>query len=147
LKKISSVEQKKIMENLLFEAFLYIATICFICCIRYNPQPATANEYELIDLSPIWDADEEQTIPDPWTLPISPCQSITLSPVNVTPTPTQYLLGKKRKSQPLTNLNRMNTRQLRQLAQELKIPAYSRILRHSKTAGLREAIRQHLAAS
>jgi hypothetical protein len=133
------------MENLLFEAFLYIATICFICCIRYTPQSAAANEYKLIDLSPIWDAHEQEIVPDPWTLPISPGQSITLSPVNVTP--TQDLLGKKRKSQPLPNLNRMNTRQLRQLAQSLKIPAYSRILRHSKTAGLREAIRQHLAAS
>jgi hypothetical protein len=136
------------MENLLFEAFLYIATICFICCIRYNPQPAAAHEYKPIDLSPIWDAQEQEIIPDPWTLPISPCQSVQGSPVNVIPTPTQqYLLGKKRKSQPLPNLNRMNTRQLRQLAQELKIPAYSRILRLRKTAGLREAIRQHLAAS
>jgi hypothetical protein len=132
------------MENIFFEAFLYMATICFICCIRYNPQPAAVNEYKLIDLSPIWDADEEQTIPDPWTLPINPCQSITLSPVNVTP--TQDLLLRPQKSQPRPNLNRMNTRQLRQLAQELKIPAYSRILRHSKTAGLREAIHQYLVA-
>lgn len=133
------------MENILFDTFLYMATICFICCIRYNPQPAAVNEYKPIDLAPIWDAQEQQTIPDPWMFPISPCQSVQGSPVNVTP--TQDLLGKKRKSQPLPNLNRMNTRQLRQLAQELKIPAYSRILRKSKTAGLREAIRQHLAAS
>lgn len=132
------------MENIFFEAFLYMATICFICCISYNPQTAAANEYKPIDISPIWDTDEQEIIPDPWTLPIIPDKSVTLSPVNVTP--TQNLVGKKQKSQPMPNLNRMNTRQLRQLAQELKIPAYSRILRHRKTAGLREAIRQYLAA-
>jgi hypothetical protein len=133
------------MENIFFEAFLYMATICFICCIRYNPQPTPANEYKSIDLNPIWDAQEQQTIPDPRMLPISSCRSVILSPVNITS--TQNLLGKKQKSQPMPNLNRMNTRQLRQLAQELKIPAYSRILRLRKTAGLREAIRQYLVVS
>ncbi|MCU0532914.1 MAG: hypothetical protein MUD14_03335 [Hydrococcus sp. Prado102] len=132
------------MENIFFEAFLYMATICFICCIRYNPQTAAAHEYKPIDLSPIWDAQEQEIIPDPWTLSINSDKSATLSPVNVTPIPN--LLEKKQKSQPMPNLNRMNTRQLRQLAQSLKIPAYSRILRHRKTAGLREAIRQYLAA-
>ena len=43
------------MENLFFEAFLYIAVFCFLCCFCHDPNRKEALQYQPIDLSPIWE--------------------------------------------------------------------------------------------
>lgn len=44
------------METIIFNTFLYITVFCFICCLRYNSNTASINEYNKIDLSPIWES-------------------------------------------------------------------------------------------
>jgi hypothetical protein len=64
------------MENILFDTFVYLIAICFICYFRYHPNTAVEQDNPLEE-TPLWSEDsnpEISRLPDPWQSSLKPVQ-------------------------------------------------------------------------
>lgn len=94
------------MQDIMFATVLYVAMICFVCCLRYQPSSATTVTTDTTDL-PIEEpqpSDMNQALTHEPEQNVEPANALIGTEINLDLSVTQHLLDVSEDSQPISSV-------------------------------------------